>query len=102
LSVRFKELDSSLLFLCSISAASSEAIRSVTHLVLAQDLEPPVWLVSFEPKGSGALPSPFGSFLRAFFDYAQSKLMSTGAMMRPTPITRVQKNFSAGPCSFSA
>ncbi len=64
--------------------ACAEAIRSVTHLVLAPD-----------PK---KLSGSFFSYSQSFFVFSLSFLRLTGA---PIPPQRDQKTFSAGPRSFS-
>ncbi len=64
--------------------ACAEAIRSVTHLVLAPD-----------PK---KLSCSFFSYSQSFFVFSLSFLRLTGA---PIPPQRDQKTFSAGPRSFS-
>ena len=60
--------------------ACAEAIRSVTHLVLAPG------------------PGSFSSFLLLITSPSWSFLRLTSA---PNPLLRIQKTFSAAPCSFS-
>jgi hypothetical protein len=64
------------------SSVLNEAIRSVTHLVLAPDQESSLFFLHLKTS-----PSLSWSFLRL-----------TGA---PIPRLRDQKTFSTGPCSFS-